>query len=100
MEDVAKITIDVLKAAIIRILGIMPADFTAPAGDAAPPGELRHPPSLRDEIQVDEPSLGGHRGDDDGRGSCEPECNDLPRGQHHACCSQRLLEEERMNNLV
>ena len=53
MEDVAKITIYVLKAAIIRILGNMPADSTALAGDAAPPGELRHPPSLRDEVQVD-----------------------------------------------
>ena len=32
--------------------------------------------------------------DEVGREFCEPECNDLPVGLHHACCSQALLLAE------
>jgi hypothetical protein len=109
--EIAKISIEVLKAAAIRFNGMFPNDrdersppfagydmlnaqrSTSCASSGSPPG--RPPgehPDASENLHVD--WCRAEVAELAGREFCEPECSDFAAGLHHPCCSQAFLLRE------
>ena len=93
--DIAKITVDVLRAAVLRFRSMLPRSSEQsracstparllPDDPAGPAGNEHSATECSHEVLLEEV----------GREFCEPECSGLPAGMHHGCCPQSTFLRE------